>query len=192
MAFHSQREKMKDDSQSNLPVDRSSHAEGDRRRRQVSIRELLMGVTIAVLLVAQCSTHWRLRKSESELAQLRLTTGYLQPCEPGQIAAVRSPSDQPLTYSMRVRVPSSPKFRVAYSSLWQQGTPAPQWYSAIDLPPGESAVIVRISKDPRDETWKITTLVRSDLGTKRMATVLPEPHVKVFRQTNDVISAGNR
>ena len=51
-------------------------------------------------------------------------------------------------------------------------------------------MVLRILKDPRDESWKITTLVQSVDGTKRSSTVLPEDHVVVFRGSHDVVSTG--
>ncbi len=89
-----------------------------------------------------------------------------------------------------MRVPPSPKFRVAYSSIWHQDAACPAWFAAVDLPPGESLVIVRVQEDPRDGRWKITTLVQSERGTKRVATALPEEHVRAFRGSHDAISMG--
>lgn len=151
---------------------------------------MLVALTIVGLLAGWLATTVRLQRAESELAILRRQSGFLQPSGVGQIAAVRLDSDQPLMYRFKVRVAQSPAYRIAYSTHWKSGRPSPQWYSAIDLPPGESQVIIQIQQDPRDDRWKITLTVRSDRGTKRMATVLPMDHVSVFRQSNDVVSTG--
>ncbi len=156
----------------------------------ISIRELLALVLIVALAIGYFASQRRLHEMEGELQRLRAETGYLTASDPGQIAAARAPSDQPLTYRVRVRVPKSPRYRVAYSSLWEKDAPAPSWFAAVDLPPGESVVIVRVQEDPRDDRWKITTLVQSQRGTKRVATVLPEKHVRVFRDSHDAISMG--
>ena len=103
---------------------------------------------------------------------------------------MRAPSDQPLTYRIRIRVPESPRFRVAYSSILEKGETSPSWYAAVDVPPGESVVIVRVGEDPRDERWKITTLVQSARGNKRVSTVLPQEHVSIFRGPGNAISTG--
>ena len=132
----------------------------------------------------------QLRIAQAELSDLRLQTGYLKPSGLGQIAAVRVESDEPLTYRLRVRVPDSPAFRIAYSTHWPGGKPTPDWYSAVDLPPGESQLMVQIQEDPRDSRWKITTMIRSPRGTKRMATALPDDHVRIFRESHDVLSTG--
>ncbi len=159
-------------------------------RLRFSLRDLLLSLTIVGLLVAYWSTYQRLRKSESELQNLRRETGYLPQTAADKISAVRAPSDQPLTYRLRIRVPEKGRFRVAYSSIWKKSESTPDWYSAIEVPSGESILTARIMKDPRDDRWKIATLVQSALGTKRMATTLPQEHTEVFRGSHDVISTG--
>ncbi len=161
------------------------------RWHRLSLREYFALVTIAMLVVGLVATTMRLRRSEAEVTRLRSETGYLTPTEPGQIAAARAPSDQPLTYRVRIRTPaSSPRFRVAYSSLWPRQTTSPRWYGAVPVPPGESLITVQILEDPRDNRWKMATLVGSPQGTKRMATVLPEDHVGIFRGSHQVVSTG--
>lgn len=155
-----------------------------------SIIRLLVITGVVALLLAHASAVRRLGRAEAELRQLRMETGYLAESGDDQIAAVRVKSDHPLTYRARVRVPATPRFRVAYSSLWPQDAAAPAWFAAVDLPPGESVVTVRVLEDPRDERWKITTIVQSPWGSKRVATVLPPQHVEIFRGTHDAVSAG--
>jgi hypothetical protein len=160
------------------------------RWHRLSLREYIGLVTIAMLCVGLVTTTIRLRKSEANVAQLRSETGYLTETLPGQIAAARAPSDQPLTYRVRVRVPSSSPFRVAYSSLWARQSSVPEWYGAVPVPPGESLITVRIHQDPRDQRWKISTQVATPQGTKRMATVLPADHVGIFQGSHEVVSTG--
>ncbi len=155
-----------------------------------SIRGLLTLVLVVALAAGYFISQRRLHQLEGELSRLRTENGYLSASDSGQIAAARAPSDQPLTYRVRVRVPETPKFRVAYSSVWEQDSADPTWFAAVDLPPGESLIIVRVQEDPRDDRWKLTTLVQSDRGTKRVATALPEEHVKIFRGSHDAISMG--
>jgi hypothetical protein len=167
-----------------------THSGGlSRRWHRLSLREYMGLVTIAMLCVGLVTTTIRLRKSEANVAQLRSETGYLTETLPGQIAAARAPSDLPLTYRVRVRVPSSP-FRVAYSSLWPKQSSVPEWYGAVPVPPGESLITVRIHQDPRDQRWKISTQVATPLSTKRMATVLPADHVEIFQGSHEVVSTG--
>lgn len=161
-----------------------------KRGLQISLRELLMVIALIAVGSGFAVTAARLQQSESELATLRAEVGYLAPCADDEIAAVRLASDQPLTYRMRVRVPQRSRYRVAYSSIWEKDDTGPTWFAAAPLPAGESLVIVRILKDPRDERWKITTLVQSGAGTKRIATVLPADHADVFRQSHQVVSTG--
>ena len=158
--------------------------------KQFTLRDLLWLVVVIAISVAYLSSSRRLEQTESELATFRAAHGYLAPSPLDEIAAVRAPTEQPMTYRVRVRVPNQPRYRVAYSSLWEKDETAPSWYAAVELPEGESTVIVRILKDPRDELWKITTLVQSESGTKRMATVLPEDQVSIFKKPHDAISAG--
>ena len=158
---------------------------------RLSLREFIGLVTIAMLVVGLAVTAIRLQRSELELARMRREVGYLGETNPGQIAAARAPSDVPLTYRVRVRVPeNSTGYRVAYSSLWPRSSTAPQWFGAVPVPPGESLITVRIQEDPRDKRWKIATVVGSSRGNQRMSTVLPMDHVEAFRGSHDVISTG--
>ncbi|MCG8650947.1 MAG: hypothetical protein MI861_14000 [Pirellulales bacterium] len=159
-------------------------------RLSLSLREFMGLATVGILAVALIFCLIKLERAEHELDQIRAEIGYLAPTAPGQIAAVRVPTDSPLTYRMRVRVPKSAAYRVTYSSLLPQGSGQPQWYGAVQVPPGEAVITVQIAQDPRDERWKITTLVRSKLGTRRVGTVLPPQHVAVFRGSHQVVSTG--
>ncbi|MEM1225361.1 MAG: hypothetical protein AAGJ40_06675 [Planctomycetota bacterium] len=179
---------------------------GNRAGRSFSIRGFLAVVTIIGLIIGNASLAFRLRSASTELERLRLETGYLEPSGPAQIAAVRVPGDEPLVYRFRVRVPGPKPYRLVYSTLLPKGRTNPDWYSAMSVPPGDSVVTIRIAEDPRDERWKISTLVRdvaaarpSDPsaptprdggGTRRMGTVLPDPHTNVFRSSHDVVSTG--
>ena len=165
------------------PVSRNS-------RPQLSLRELMLVIAIVGLLSGYFLSARRLNVAEAELAKLRNEVGYLEPSELDQIAAVRAPSERRLTYRFRVRVPDKPRYRVAYSSVWEKDASGPTWFAAAPVPAGESLVIVHVMKDPRDERWRIATLVQSDAGTKRVGSVLPEEHAQIFRKSGDAISAG--
>ena len=159
-----------------------------RRGFQVSLREMLMVVAIVALLGGYGLKSHQFNSAMDELSALRLETGYLEPSESSELAAVRVPIDEPLTYRLRVRVPEKGRFRIAYSTVIPKQSRIPRWYSAIGAMPGESILMVRIVKDPRDDRWKIAVSLRGDGGVRRMATVLPPDHVTVFRTPNDVIS----
>jgi len=160
-------------------------------RLSLSLREYLGLVTIVILVMGLGFTLQRQWRIEAEVTKLRAESGYLNRTEPGQIAAARAPSDQPLTYRVRVRVPTgSARFRIAYSSLWPQNSTTPHWFGAVPVPSGESLVTLRILEDPRDQRWKIAALVASPEGNQRMSTVLPPEHVKIFRGSHDVVSTG--
>ncbi len=175
----------------NAPMGKNSGSPARRSIHRWSLREYLGLVTIISLVVALVSTSMRLRRSEAELSVLRKQFGYLSETDPGQIAAARAPSDQPLTYRMRVRVPQDAgSFRVAYSSHWPRDATGPLWYGAVEVPPGDSMITVRILQDPRDERWKISAIVSAPIGTKRMATVLPREHVEIFKGSHEVLSTG--
>jgi len=143
----------------------------------------MLAIALGVLIV-------RLRAAQTELARLRSELGYLAETEPGQIAAARAPSEEPLTYRVRLRVPKSARYRVAYSSLLPKDAASPEWYGAVPVPPGESSLTVKIAADPRDGRWKIMAAVDSNEGTRRMATVLPEEQTAVFRGSHDTLAAG--
>ncbi|MGB7345463.1 MAG: hypothetical protein WBD20_14710 [Pirellulaceae bacterium] len=157
---------------------------------QLSLRELLLVIAVVALAAGYFLSARRLQTAETELEKLRTEFGYLEPSEPNQVAAVRVPSDQPLTYRFRVRVPKTNRYRVTYSSIWEQGESGPTWFAAAPVAAGESLIIVRVMKDPRDDLWKITAIVQSDSGTIRVGSVLPEEHSRVFRRSADAISAG--
>ncbi len=163
---------------------------GHRSKRRFSLREYLGAVTIVMLVIGMVAMATRLRRADAELARLHAQLGYLSPTEPGQIAAARAPSDQPLTYKLRLRVPPTSKYRVTYSSLLPKDATAPDWYGAIPVPPGESTLTVCIHEDPRDRQWKILAAIAGDQGTRRMATVLPEQQTKIFRGSHDVLATG--
>ncbi|MDC0279108.1 hypothetical protein OAL43_02770 [bacterium] len=170
-------------------------ARASRWRFRISLRECIGLVSIAALGIALVSLSYRLADRESELAKMRQEYGYLAESKVGQIAAARSPSEQPLTYRLRIRVPAKEDgfvsgYRIAYSSLWEAGKTEPTWYAALPVPAGESLVTIKIHEDPRDDRWKISAVVSSSAGTKRMATVLPATHEEVFRASHDVISTG--
>ena len=136
-------------------------------RFRLSLREYLGLVTIAMLMVGLTITAMRLQKSEALVAELRRENGYLAETPPGQIAAARAPSDQPLTYRVRIR---SPIFFLEISCRLQfdlaETVDEPHWYGAVPVPPGESLVTVRIMEDPRDKRWKMATIVGSPQGTE--------------------------
>lgn len=164
----------------------------------------MVSATIAALIAGNSFSIVRLRQAETELTRLRREVGSLYETPAGYLAAVRIAADTPLTYRFRVRTPvaddspsrwSSPgppktHYRIAYSTILPRGRTQPQWYSAIAVPPGESVVTIQIAEDPRDERWKISTLVRNETASRRMGTVLPDEHTRLFRQSHDVVSTG--
>ena len=159
-----------------------------------SLRESLGLMTIAILAIGLWLTSSKLRDREEELRVMRQEFGYLAPSRADQIASSRSPSDQPLTYKMRVRLPrdlpAGISYQLVYSSIWESGRAAPTWFGAVPMPQGESLVTLQILNDPRDSKWKIAAVVSSTEGTSRIATGLPPPHEAIFRGSHDVISTG--
>ena len=154
------------------------------------MRHDIVAVTIAMLVVGLIATAMRLRRADTELARLHDQHGYLSETDPGQIAAARAPSDQPLTYRIRLRVPAKLKYRVTYSSMLPKDSVDPDWYGAIPVPQGESTLTVRIYQDPRDHQWRILASIAGEQGTRRMATVLPEDQTEIFRGSHDVVATG--
>ena len=166
----------------------SSEPVTKRRSLQITVRELLMGVTLLILAIGLVWKSMQFSRVQVELEQLRSEVGYLEPSAVDEIAAVRAPTNELLTYRFRVRVPDKGKYRIAYSSFWPGKSASPKWYAAVGLMPGESTAIVRVGKDPRDDRWKVSTAIRCVHGTKRVATVLPDRHAELFRRSNDAIS----
>lgn len=160
------------------------------RVRQISIRGLLLLVALVGFAISYAINFSRMRTAESELAKLRDEVGYLQPSDVGEVAAVRVLADQPLTWQARVRIPAGKSYRMAYSGLWTAARQAPEWFAAHPMRPGESTIIVRVLKDPRDDRWKMSTIIRHADGVSRIATALPDEISSVFRGSHDVISAG--
>jgi len=159
-------------------------------RPQVTIRGLLVLIAVLGFAISYVKNFYRMRAAESELARLHDEVGYLQPSGPGEIAAVRTASEEPLTWQTRVRIPKGTPYRVAYSALWPASTRSPSWFAAQPIPVGESVITVRVLKDPRDDRWKISTIVRHADGVARIGTTLPEEISEVFRGSYDVMSSG--
>ncbi|MEL6104835.1 MAG: hypothetical protein AAFU85_02305 [Planctomycetota bacterium] len=158
--------------------------------RSFTLGSLLLWVTIIAMACALTVTVRRLRSAESELEFLREEVGYLGETNNNQIAAVRALVYEPLTYQFRVRVPEGPDYRLAYSSLWPSDASEPEWFGGLKVPAGESTVIVRVLKDPRDDRWKIAAICRSELGTRRIGTTLPDDHTQLFRSPQDWSNSG--
>lgn len=160
------------------------------RSSQITIRGLLIFVALVGAAISYATNFARMRTAEAELAKLRQEVGYLQPSESGELAAVRILVDEPLTWHARVRIPAGHSYRLAYSALWAASTQSPDWFAAQPMRPGESTIIVRVMKDPRDDRWKMSTIIRHADGVSRIATALPDEISSVFRGSHDVISAG--
>ena len=174
------------------------------RRAKWSLRTLLMIATIVALVVGNAVSIVRLDDAREELSRLRLEVGSLHQVPKDQLAAIRMAADLPLTYKFRVQTPLpldsqsrwngsatlQSNYRIAYSTILPRGRTQPDWFSAIAVPPGESVVTIRIAEDPRDEIWKISTLVQNVTSTRRMGTILPDDHTEIFRASHDVISTG--
>lgn len=160
------------------------------RVTQVSIRGLLMLVALVGFAISYAINFSRMRAAEAALGKLRDEVGYLQPSDVGEVAAVRVLADEPLTWQTRVRIPAGHSYRMAYSALWTASKQAPEWFAAQPMRPGEATIIVRVLKDPRDDRWKMSTIIRHADGVSRIATALPDEISSVFRGSYDVISAG--
>lgn len=159
-------------------------------RWQVSLRTLFVITLLIGLAVAFVLNFNRMKNAETALEQLRKEVGYLGPSEEDEVAAVRIASDEPLVWQTRVRIPAKHRYRVAYSAVWRQATSKPDWFAAQPVPEGESVITLRVMKDPRDDKWRISTIVRHENGVGRIGTVLPDDVSVVFRGSHDVVSGG--
>lgn len=155
-----------------------------------SLRTGLLILAFAALLLSHLWTSFQLRKTRSQLLQLRSEAGYLNLENEGQTVAIRVPTDEVLTWRYRVHIPDAAQGRLSYSTYWPANEADPEWYGAQALQPGESVVTIRVAEDPRDKKWKIGTTVRSGENTLRMETSLPEEHVELFRQSHTTFSCG--
>lgn len=160
------------------------------RVTQISIRGLLVLVALVGFAISYVINFSRMRSAESELGKLRDEVGFLQPSDIGEVAAVRVLADEPLTWQTRVRIPDGQSYRMAYSAIWVASTQSPEWFAAQPMRSGESTIIVRVLKDPRDDRWKMSTIIRHADGVSRIATALPDEISSVFRGSHDVISTG--
>lgn len=172
------------------PTHSSAGATHRNHSWRFSTRTLLTASTIIALLLANAVNLRRLMQAEQQLAVLRDEVGYLGDQPIDQIAAVRLPTDEPLYWKVRVRVPESTRYRLVYSAVWPAKAAEPAWFSALALPAGESVVVVRLAPDPRDGRWKISTLARHRSGSRRMASTLNETLTAVFRGSYEVIRTG--
>jgi len=159
-------------------------------RFQLSLRTLLASTCVLCLALAFGINFRRMRAAEYELQQLRAEIGYLEPSTADQIAAVRVASDEPLVWQARVRIPKNKRYRVAYSAIWSAATNQPDWFAAQPVPEGESIVTVRVMKDPRDDKWRMSTIIRHANGTGRIGTVLPDEISDVFRGSHSTMIGG--
>jgi len=159
-------------------------------RFQLSLRTLLTSTFIFCLALAFGINFRRMRAAEYELQQLRAEIGYLEPSTADQIAAVRVASDEPLVWQARVRIPKNKRYRVAYSAIWSAAMNQPDWFAAQPVPEGESIVTVRVMKDPRDDKWRMSTIVRHANGTGRIGTVLPDEISDLFRGSHSTMVGG--
>ncbi|TVP95555.1 MAG: hypothetical protein EA381_18685 [Planctomycetaceae bacterium] len=159
-------------------------------RPQLTIRSLLVLVAVVGFGLSYFSNLIRMRAAESELTRLRQEVGFLDGSEANEIAAVRVPAEEPLTWRTRIRVPRGQAYRLAYSAIWAEATAGPDWFAAQPIPAGESTVTIRVIKDPRDDRWKITSIIRHADGIARIGTTLPDEISEIFRGTHDVMSTG--
>ncbi|MEZ6091745.1 MAG: hypothetical protein R3C05_27800 [Pirellulaceae bacterium] len=155
-----------------------------------SLRSFLLTAIVLSLVCSHLWTSLRYRESIVELKKLRREVGYLTEPDLSKLVATRVPSDDPLTWKARVRTPALQSYQIAYSTVWPGGEIAPRWYSAQVLPEGESLITLRLLRDPRDNRWKIITLVRHEGSVWRMATALTDRQTKLFQQTHDTIRGG--
>lgn len=147
-------------------------------------------ILIVTLAGSHFYTSWKLNRASQELKQLRSEVGYLNDPDRSKLVAARVPSDEPLTWKIRVRTPALQAYQIAYSTLWTSGSAEPTWYGGQPLPAGESLITLRLLNDPRDNRWKIITLVRSQGNDWRMSTVLSDRQATLFRGSHDTIRGG--
>lgn len=164
--------------------------EARRGRFRFSLRGLLTLLILVALVAANGINLQRRRTAERELAVLRQQVGYLGDYPDDRLVATRLPSDRPLVWRLRVRVPEAARYRIAFSAIWPAESAGPLWFAAVGVPPGESNVIVRIAPDPRDDRWKLSTLVQNDDRTRRAAATLKPELAEVFRGSHEILRAG--
>ncbi len=157
---------------------------------QISLRRMFLVVTLVALSLGFVLNYQRRVAAEAALRLLRAEVGYLEPSSTGEVAAVRIASDEPLVWQARVRVPLKQRYRVAYSAVWLHATNKPEWFSAQALLEGESIVTVRVMKDPRDDRWRMSVIVRHEGVTGRSGTVLADEIRDVFRGSHSLVSTG--
>ena len=129
--------------------DRSSKSESGKNRAQFSLAQILFVLAFLALGAAYTVTVQRLRSAQEELFRLRSEVGYLDPTGDDQIAAVRLSSDEPLTYRLRIRVPSKPRYRLVYSTLWPSGNSGP---TVVRRPSDSSRRIARFGANYEGST----------------------------------------
>jgi hypothetical protein len=132
----------------------------------------------------------RLRETQRQRDQLRIEVGYLADGDPDQVAATRVPLDQPMAWKFRVRVPPGEPIRLACGTLWPREQAVPVWNGAQAMPEGESTVLVRIMRDPRDDRWKLSLIVRNATTTLRLSVGLDDRQAAIFRSSFDTLGGG--
>ena len=155
-----------------------------------SLKWMLLVVTLCASLIGNAVSSIRLRQAINERDRLRREVGYLEMGAPDQVSAARVPTDEPLTWRYKVRIPEGETYRIVCSTIWPAEAGQPRWTGGQSLKAGEHALTLRILSDPRDDRWKLVSVVRSGDNILRFSVELDERQTKLFRTSNDTLNLG--
>ena len=130
-----------------------------RKRRSGRLRFTLAGLLALTSLVAVWMPTWinwrRLPTLRSQSAQIVEASGRLTVADPEQLNLRRLPINMMGVSAWRVHVPARPamQVRLAVEDLNSLGFPAQ--YEAIDLPPGEHEVALRVNQTGGEHRWQV-------------------------------------
>lgn len=157
---------------------------------QFSLAKGLFITAFIAAIAANVVTTQRLRKVTAERDRLRQELGALSIDNPSQIAVIRVPGDEPLTWRYRVYVPAGMRYRFLFATHLKAKSLVPSWAGAIVVPEGESTLRLRIFRDPRDDFWKLLVQSQDAKSVQGATAELTVEQIELFQASPSSLNQG--
>ena len=157
---------------------------------QFSLAKGLFIIAIIAAIAANIVTTQRLRTVTAERDRLRQELGALSIENPSQIAVIRVPGDEPLTWRYRVYVPEDKRYRFLFATHLKAKSAAPSWAGAIVVPEGESTLRLKIFRDPRDDFWKLLVQSQNAKAVQGATSELTVEQIELFQASPSSLDQG--
>lgn len=157
---------------------------------QFSLAKGLFITAFIAAIAANVVTTQRLRKVTAERDRLRQELGALTIDNPSQIAVIRVPGGEPLTWRYRVYVPAGKRYRFLFATHLKAKRLAPSWAGAIVVPEGESTLRLRIFRDPRDDFWKLLVQSQDAKSVQGATSELTVEQIELFQASPSGLNQG--